>query len=125
MKKPTTITPEAILEDHDAFIQTLVQRLRHLIKHTAPQAVEKAYPGWNGIGYRHPRAGYFCCIFPLDDRVRLAFEYGALLADPERLLTRPPTSSKQVRYLEIRTEHDLREESIASLLLAAVAVKSE
>ncbi len=125
MKTSTTITPEAILEDHDVFIQALVQRLRQLIKHTAPQAVEKAYPGWHGIGYRHPKAGYFCCIFPLDDRVRLAIEYGALLADPERLLTRPPTSSKQVRYLEFRTEHDLREDAIVSLLLAAVAMKSK
>jgi hypothetical protein len=120
MKKPAQSTPEAILEAHDVFIQTLVQRLRHLIKNTVPQAVEKAYPGWHGIGYRHPTAGYFCCIFPLDDQVKLAFEYGALLADEEHLLKRPPTSSKQVRYLEIRTEQDVRAEPIASLLLAAV-----
>lgn len=124
MSKLTNITPEAILEGHDEYIQMLVQRLRHLIKRTVPQAVEKAYPGWHGIGYRHPIAGYFCCIFPFDDQVKLAFEHGVLLADEEHLLKRPPTSSKQVRYLEIHTEQDLREESIASLLLAAVAVKS-
>ena len=53
---------------------------------TTPEAVEKAYPSWHGIGYRLPESGYFCGICPLADSVKLGFEFGVLLPDPQGLL---------------------------------------
>jgi len=81
------------------------------------EAVETAYPGWRAIGYRHPQSGYFCGIFPEPPRVRLAFEWGALLPDPHQLLK---TGGKQVRYLDIYGEEELQEKLVSDLLLAAV-----
>lgn len=80
------ITPEHILIGYSSRVQALTARLRRLVTDAVPEATERAYPVWHGIGFRHPRSGYFCGIFPQKDGVRLYFEYGALLADPDGLL---------------------------------------
>ncbi len=120
-----TISPEQILEDHDPHIRQLAQRLRELIKGNIPEVVEKAYPGWRAIGYRHPKAGYICGIFPYSDKINLAFEHGASFFDPDHLLKSPPTSSKQVRYFEVRSEEDINEAIIADFLAQALFVKGK
>jgi len=124
MSKQPAATPESILRDHRPEVQAIAQELRKLIKSVVPEAIEKSYSGWHGIGYTHPKAGYFCCIFPLENMVKLAFEHGAELPDPDHLLRYPPTSGKQVRYLEFYPEHDLPEDQIVALLHAAIALKS-
>jgi hypothetical protein len=121
-KKPET-TPEDILKIHRREVQAIAQKLRQIVKDVIPDVMEKAYPGWHGIGYRHPKTGYFGCIFPLDDKVRFAFEYGAFLPDPDNLLIRPPTSSKQVRYVELNTVGEIRGDEFVALLHAAISVK--
>jgi hypothetical protein len=64
-----------------------------------PDLSEKGYPGWRGVGYRHPDAGYVCGIFPQPGgELRLLFEHGAALADPEGLLQ---GSGTQTRYLVV------------------------
>jgi hypothetical protein len=123
-KLKTDITPEAILEDHPQQIRAVAENLRRMIKDAFPEVTEKAYPGGHGIGYRHPKAGYFGCIFPSDDEVTFAFEHGASLPDPENLLVRPPTSSKQVRYVHLHSEADINEDAMIALLHAAVSLKS-
>jgi hypothetical protein len=123
--RPPAPTPEYILQNHPLEVQAIAQRLRGIIQRAVPDAAEKAYLGWHGIGYRHPQAGYFCCIFPLEDRVRLALEHGASLPDPNGLLMRPPTSSKQVRYLELYSTDDIREDVIVTLLRAAIKLRSQ
>jgi hypothetical protein len=124
MSKKSSLTPEDILKDHNASVQEIAQKLRGIIKNAIPDANEKAYPGWHGIGYRHPKAGYFCCIFPFENKVSLAFEYGAFLPDPDHLLSVPPTSGKQVRYVYMMTEQDIREDELVALLHAAIMLKS-
>lgn len=124
MSKKSSLTPEDILKDHTASVQAIAQKLRVIIKNTIPVVSEKAYPGWHGIGYRHPKAGYFGCIFPFENKVNLAFEYGAFLPDPDNLLQMPPTSGKQVRYVEMLTEQDIHEDELVALLHAAIAFKS-
>ncbi len=119
------LAPEQILETHDPYIQQLAEKLRELIKRNIPEAVEKAYPGWRAIGYRHPIAGYICGIFPYSDKINLAFEHGASFHDPDHLLKKPPTSSKQVRYFEVRTEEDIDEAVIADFLPQAVFLKGK
>ena len=125
MNKKSAPTPEYILQNHSAEVQGITQKLRGIIKQAVPDAIEKAYLGWHGIGYSHPKAGYFCCIFPLEDMVKLAFEHGASLPDPDGLLRLPPTTSKQVRYVELYSEDDLREDAIVSLLKAAIMLKAK
>jgi hypothetical protein len=85
-----------------------------------PEATERAYPGWHGVGYHHPRAGYFCGIFPQAESVKLGFEWGALLADPDGLLG---SGGKQVRYLEVRTPDAVPEEAIVAFLLETIALR--
>lgn len=119
------LTPEQILETHDPYIRDVADKLRGLIKSNLPDVVEGAYPGWHAIGYRHPRAGYICGIFPHSDKIDLAFEHGASFYDPDHLLKKPPTSSKQVRYFEVRTEEDIDQAVIADFLAQAVFVEGK
>ena len=114
------ITPEQLLADYPSPIQQLAQQLRQLLQTLLPAAVERAYPGWRGIGYRHPQAGYLCAIFLHPHQVKLGLEHGAQLPDPHHILKPGPTAGKQVRYLEINNPQDLDREQIAQLLTAAL-----
>jgi hypothetical protein len=83
---------------------------------------ERAYPGWHGIGYRHPVAGYVCGIFPLEDRVRLGFERGVELYDPDDVLSGEGT---RVRYLEVRRAGEIPLDALRGLLDEAYALGAE
>jgi hypothetical protein len=124
MSKKAPVSPDSILKDHTPHVQAIAEKLRMLIKNALPNIIEKGYGGWHGIGYTHPTAGYMCCIFPYANQVKLAFEYGAFLPDPDHLLAVPLTSGKQVRYLEFNSEADIREDDIVTFLHAAVAFRN-
>jgi hypothetical protein len=113
------MTPAEILAEHTPRVRALTGRLRRLIRQTVP-AREVAYPVWHGIGYRHPRTGYFCGIFPQRDHVRLGFEHGAHLRDPDGMLE---GMGRQVRYVIIRNEKDIRVRPLKKLLSAAIYLK--
>jgi hypothetical protein len=119
MSSKTTITTEDILRDHTAPVQRIAAQLRRVIHETGNSLVEKAYPGWHGIGFRHPRAGYVCGIFPLDDSVRLLFEKGRLLSDPEGILM---GDGKQTRYIEFHPGEEIEADTILRFLLEAVSL---
>ena len=114
-------TSEAILASHTPEVRRIAQRLRDLIKDVVPEAAEAAYPGWHGIGYRHPRAEYFCGIFPRERSVKLAFEWGALLDDQDSLLA---AGGKRVRYVELADPDAIPEQGLAGLLLEAIRLRS-
>ena len=116
------LTPEHILTGHTPEVQELCEALRSLVRAAAPEVSEVAYPSWHGIGYRHPESGYFCAIFPQMDYVKLGFEFGVLLPDPEGLLE---GNGKQVRYVNIRQLADIRAEAIQVLIQAALIEVSE
>lgn len=101
---------EEIVATSPEHLQPLTNKLRRIVKVAAPDATEHGYPGWRGIGYRHPVAGYFCGIFPQKDNVRLLFEYGRHLEDPESLLTQGGTQAKwaALRELDSATEDHIR-----------------
>lgn len=111
-------TPEDIIEEHTAPVRELARALRRLVRTTVSEASEKAYPGWHGIGYRHPEAGYICAVFPETDRVRLGFEYGHALPDPDRLLV--AEGRKQVCYVVLQPGEDVPTRGVERLLHAAV-----
>lgn len=87
-----------LLGDYPPDIGDLVQLVRRAIKNALPDASERVYIGWRGIGFHHPRAGYLCAIFPDFDEVRVGFEHGHRLHDPADRLD---GSGRQVRYLRI------------------------
>lgn len=63
-----------------------------------PDAGERIYTGWHGIGFHHPTAGYVCGLFPGIDNVRVGFEHGNVLPDPHGLLD---SGGPQVRYVTV------------------------
>jgi len=89
---------ERLLADYPPDIAELVQRLRQAIRSTIPEAAERIYLGWRGVGFHHPTVGYLCAIFPREDHVRVGFEHGHLLHDPDHILE---GTGKQVRYLRV------------------------
>ena len=111
------ITPDHILIGYSPRVQSLAGRLRNLVRETVPDAAERAYPVWRGIGFRHPESGYYCGIFPQEDWGRLVFEYGALLADPDDLLK---GNGKQTRYVQIGRQEDILVLSLKRLIRSAV-----
>ena len=121
-KRNTNLRPEDILLDHRPGVRELAEQLRGIILAAAPEASETAYPTWHAIGYRHPRAGYFCGIFPQVESVRLIFEFGVLLPDPGRVLE---GSGKQVRYVEIREGDPVPVEAIREFLEAALSLPAD
>jgi len=113
------IKPEDILAEHTPKVRALAKSLRNLVLKTVPNAIELAYPVWHGIGYRHPESGYFCGVFPQKDSVKLGFEFGVLLPDPNGLLE---GAGKQVRYVTIKDNKDIRVGAIKKLLLVAITL---
>jgi hypothetical protein len=111
--------PEAILESHSPEVRAIAARARALIKRELPGVEENGYPGWRLIGYRHGGA-YLCFVAPLKDHVRLGFERGIYMNDPEELLEGDGT---QVRYVRLSNE-ELPEEGLARLLKEAVAISA-
>ena len=99
-------------------------KLRQLITSAVPDAGEQAYPGWRGIGYRRPNAGYFCAVFLHQDLVKLGLDYSALLSDQADILKPGPSADQQVRYVEIAGEKDIDREVIESLLKAAIELRA-
>ena len=116
-----TLSPEDVLADHTPEVRALAEELRQLIRAAVPEATEKAYLGWQGIGYRHPQAGYFCGIFPTADLVKLGFEFGVLLPDPDGLLE---GSGSQMRWVVLRPGEAIPGDSIRALLQAALDLPS-
>ena len=116
------LTPEDVLSDHPPLVRLIAQRLRDLIQATVPEITERAYPGWHGIGFRHPRSGYVCGIFPSEQSVRLVFEHGVQLLDPHQVLR---GDGKQTRHRDLFKENDIPTDLIAQLLLEAVALRAD
>lgn len=72
--------------------------MREAILSVMPDAAEKVYFGWRGLGFHHPTAGYLCAIFPSQKDIKIGFEPTNLLHDPDQRLE---GTGKQVRYLTV------------------------
>ena len=95
----TQPTIEDLLDDHSPEVADLTLQIRQLIRSAIPEVTERVYLGWHGVGFHHPSAGYVCAIFPATDHVRIGFEHGHLLPDPEGVLD---PGGRQVRYLTVK-----------------------
>ena len=110
------------LSPYPVEVQAAANELRALIKDTVPGVSEKLVRGWQLIGYRAPAAAgsrYFCFIAPQEGRVRLGFEWGALMADEAGLLQ---DKGKQVRSIYINDSAGLHREILRSYIQDALRV---
>ena len=111
------MTPAELLDEHTPEIAALADELRRVVRAALPEATERVYPGWHGFGYVDPDAGYVCGIFPMANRVKLGFEHGAALPDPDGLFT---AGGRQVRYVELQPGDEIEVAAITDLIADAV-----
>lgn len=110
--KPRSIA--ALLRGLPADRRRLVEAARKRIVGVVPLAVERLRPGWGLIGYNAP--AYFAFIVPAPGDVRIGFEWGVSLHDPNGLLE---GAGRQVRYWPVRSVADLRSSALADFLRTA------
>ena len=120
------MTTKDFLAGYPPHIQELAYQLRSAVKEAVPEISEQVYRGWRLIGYRvatperHRKGGaYFCYIAPGVEALQLGFEYGILLADPQRLLE---GDGKQVRYVTIVAAADLTRQGLPGLIAEGARV---
>jgi len=122
-RKARPATPEKILAPFPPQVRRIAEEVRSIVRHTFPTATETAYTGWKGIGFKDPQAGYVFGLFPHEDHVRLFFERGGELDDPDHVFA-PPDGLKQGRYLELRTVIDAKRPAIRRMIIRAVVHQS-
>ncbi len=88
----------ALLAGHLPAISGLTLDVRSLLLGAVGGLSERINNGWHSVSLHHPEAGYVCGIFPRQDEVKVGFERGHLLYDPDRLLS---GTGRQLRYLAI------------------------
>lgn len=95
------MTIDEFLERFDPKVQETARAAAALVAGSVPDVIERVYPGWSLIGYRCPAgrgSKYFCFVAPMEDHVRLGFEYGVALDDSTGVLEGDGT---QVRYVRL------------------------
>ena len=122
LKKRQVVTPEEVLAECSVEVRAIASRLRRIIKQTVPAASEVTARGWRGLGYRHPHHGYVCGIFLQADSVKLGFEHGVNLHDPDYLFE---PSNGQVKYIKLADRKQIREVPLRKLLTAAMHLQGE
>lgn len=115
---PSGLTPQGLLSQYPRKIQMLGNDLRRRLCRAVPTFTERALPGWRAIGFRDPHAGHVCALFPFNDHVKLYLEHGARLPDPDGLLE---GTTKQTRFITLRSVRDTRRRALIRLIQRAVA----
>lgn len=113
-RKPPELTPQAFLADYPPAIREIAEQLMSLVREAVSGVDERVYPGWRLIGYRHH--GYFCCVAPQQERVRLGFEHGIELPDPHGLLE---GDSTQMRWITIRSKTAIQRKKLREMISLA------
>jgi hypothetical protein len=106
------------LREHHAPAAELALWTRDAVVRADPDLRERVYPGWQGVGFRHPEAGYVCAIFPRDRAVELLFEHGAAMVDPEGVLE---GAGSQTRVIRVEAPSDATAELIFRYVQQAIA----
>jgi hypothetical protein len=113
-----TIPPEAILADFPPSHVAMAERLRALVKASAPDAIERVRSGWRLIGYDLPRrrgTTFFAWIWPQPEHVHLGFPLGVVMSDPDGHL-QGAGITKQARWLTYETVDEI-DEGVATRLV--------
>ena len=90
--------------------------IRKIIKDADPEIVEESK--WMGSPvWSHD--GIVCVAIACKDKVKLTFEQGAHLADPDKLFNNG-LEGKQWRTIDINKDDKINENSLKTLIIAAV-----
>lgn len=116
MAPRSKLTIDELLALYPDEIVELANNLRPVLRAAMPDAAEVAYPGWQAIGYRDRQAGYVCGIFLYAEHVRLIFEHGNLLPDPDAVLE---GKTKQTRHITLRPDEPLPVDRITHFVTLA------
>jgi hypothetical protein len=111
------LSREELLADYPPEIRSLAEQVRDIVLSALGEPEERVHPAWRGIAYHDERAGYVCGIFPRKTGVRLLFEHGAALPDPESLFN---GGGAQTRYREVRPGDTIPEDAICRMIGRAV-----
>jgi len=120
-----SIPPEALLADFPDGIREAAETLRAVVRRAVPTSVERVRGGWRLIGYEVPvgrRSRYFAYIAPEPIHVHLGFEYGAWMADPDRLLEGAHLGLKKVRFTTFTAGQPIPIEALEALTHEAARV---
>src|SRR5690349_11581824 len=115
--------PASILAKYDGPIATLGQATRDFLRNNLPGVREEAdaAAGLIGYGFGPGYKGSICTIIPSKKEIKVGFNKGAELPDPDGLLE---GTGKVHKYVVIRSAQDLRKPALRSLLnLAAEACR--
>jgi hypothetical protein len=119
------MSPPRVTSDVRAFLAERHPRMldlslwvRGVVLEAEPDLIERVYRGWDGIGFRHPDGGYVCAIYPREDEVRLLFEHGRRLEDPDGVLE---GDGAQTRYASVARPDAALAPVLGRLVTAAVA----
>jgi hypothetical protein len=121
-RKQPQLTPAAFLADYPPDVREIAEALMALVREVVEGAEERVYPGWRLVGYRH--RGYFCCVAPQRDRVRLGFERGIELPDPYGILEGEGTQMRWITILDKRAIHRQRLRSMIKLAASHDAARA-
>src|SRR5262245_60874466 len=96
------------------------EAVRALVLELLPNTKEKVRTGWGVLGFDAPK--YFAFLAPYRGKVRLGFQRGPWLEDPERLLE---GDGSYVRWVVFSSPKDVRRKGISSLILQAAKLREE
>jgi hypothetical protein len=83
------------LRDSHPGLADLALWVREAVLAGEADLTERVYHGWDGIGFRHPDAGYVCAIYPREQEqeVRLLFAWTTPRACSREPVPRPASSA--------------------------------
>ena len=101
----------AYLGEQHPGLYDLAAWTRQAVIRADPDLTERIYPGWQGIGFRHPEAGFVAAIYPRSEYVVLLLEHGAALPDPDGVLL---GDGRRTRFLRVaEAGRDVEERIVA------------
>ena len=122
---PDALPPDVFLAGYPDGIRGAAEILRGIVRRAVPDATERVRGGWRLIGYEVPagrRSRYFAYIAPEPIHVHLGFEYGAWMADPDRLLEGAHLGLRQVRFTTFVEGQPIPTESLERLTREAARI---
>src|SRR5215469_14918536 len=121
MTRPSDRQLLGYLATYNPHISDLTLALREVVLEEAPEAVESISRGYAlAVGFSFtgkPLKDGFCHIVAYETHVNLGFNRGALLPDPNGILT---GTGKSIRHITIRNQNELEHPAIRRYLQAAI-----
>ncbi len=121
MTRPPDRQLLSYLASYDPHVSDLTLALRELILEEAPDAIESVAKGYAlAIGFSFtgkPMKDGFCHLVAYKGHVNLGFNRGALLRDPNKVLT---GTGKSIRHITIRNQDELERSFVRRYLQAAI-----